>query len=710
MTGRIKVIIKKTKRPFKAFLVLLLVGSWFFTSWPALPFISFPPQMSEALAATAGPRFAGTGTDAANGADCTWTNPGNATGDTTSTSATCAHASGGTRVSNTLRLTNFGFTSTDIPTGSVINGATVEVEWQGGGTQTVDTTVQLTTDGTSGTGDNKAAGTSQTTKGFRTYGGASDGWNASLTQANVTSSNFGVFLVYTKSGGGAQTTNVYRARITIDYTPPTTTLATGTDPSSATVAPGSAIRDAGAFTLQTNTGSDSVTALTVSLAGSGTPYDGLSEVRITSDNGSTTYFSAISNPSSNTLNFSGGTAIPVTTGSTQFKIRVTPKTHANMAVPPGATHNLNPTVTDWTGTNAKSGSDTNANTLTVDNLSPNGATSTSGSAGDQQVTLNWTTSSSTDFDRSVVLRWAASTPGSEVPVEGATYSVDNTISTATVACVRTGDAASTGVSGTDGAGTGGCSSVALNGGQDYSYKVFQRDTNGNYDTGVTFTGSPFTPTGAAADPTFTLSNYRWYYDNDAVDPTDPWGNPDIAANTAIVAIPASNDPPSATQELRLRVNITVNDENLTASNQQFRLQFRTATDTSCSTGSWTEVGVDANAAWQFATSSVSGGAALAENRLSSDVLQVYAKANPTVANSNSATAGQTIEYDFHIVGSGNNFIPATQYLFRAVEADNTVFDAYDNCPILQTEPDSDNLMRHGNVFVNEGEQGFYWSD
>ncbi|MBU1178875.1 hypothetical protein KKB69_00845, partial [Patescibacteria group bacterium] len=66
-----------------------------------------------------------------------------------------------------------------------------------------------------------------------------------------------------------------------------------------------------------------------------------------------------------------------------------------------------------------------------------------------------------------------------------------------VACVRTADTTSTAVSGTDGAGTGGCSAVALTNGQAYSYKVFQKDSNGNYDAGVTFTGSPFTPAAAS---------------------------------------------------------------------------------------------------------------------------------------------------------------------------------------------------------------------
>lgn len=283
--------------------------------------------------------------------------------------------------------------------------------------------------------------------------------------------------------------------IVITYTPvvtAVTTIADGTDPANSTVAPGSSITDLDAFVLSTNSGTDSVTALTVNLS-SGSAAS-LSEVRITSSDGSTTYFSAVTNPGSDTINFTGGTAIPVTTTATTFKVRITPKTHANMPAPNGSIYTVTGTTTAFTSTNTQAGADTNSATITIDNASPSGATVTSGSASDQKVTLNWTTSASSDYSRSVVLRWAAATPGAEVPAEGTDYAVDDTITTATVACVETTGTASFAESGVDGAGTGGCSAVALTNGQQYSYKVFQKDSNGNYDTGVTFSGSPFTPT------------------------------------------------------------------------------------------------------------------------------------------------------------------------------------------------------------------------
>lgn len=282
----------------------------------------------------------------------------------------------------------------------------------------------------------------------------------------------------------------------------TAALATGTDPGADTIAPGSGIADSGQFTItgSGNTCAATVSALTVTLAGSGTPYVGLAEVSITSSDGSTTYYSAITSFASNNVSFSGGTAIPISkasVGAVTFKIRVTPKTHALMDAVPGASYDIAPYVSSWTTTLTKSGSDTNPNTTTIDNLSPTSATvPLASTVGVQNTTLKWTASSASDFQTtsgSIILRWAAATQGAEVPAEGSTYSAGNTIATATVACVIS-SAASAAVSKIDGTGgDAGCTTTALTGGQDYSYKVFSLDLRGNYDAGTTLNGSPFTP-------------------------------------------------------------------------------------------------------------------------------------------------------------------------------------------------------------------------
>lgn len=372
-------------------------------------------------------------------------------------------------------------------TNSGTNQLCVEISWDGG---------------TSWTATGYASGDLQTAAASKTLGGAADTWSRTWTVSELSDGNFRLRVMIDPSASNTTTASLDSLTVTVTYTPPSTTLGDGTNPGNSTVAPGSSITDMDAFTFVASAGTDTITALTVTLA-AGT-YLGLSEARITSNDGATTYFSAVSNPSGNTVNFSGGTGLPVTSLATTFRVRITPKSHAAMPLPVGEAYAVTGTVTSWTSTNTQAGSDAASATITVDNLSPNAATATSGSAGDTQITLNWTTSASSDFSKSVVLRWAASTPGTEVPVEGTTYAAGDTVSaTSTVACVRTADAASTAVSGIDGLGTGGCGAAALTNGQAYSYKVFQQDADGNYDLGTVVSGYPFTPVTAVISVTIT---------------------------------------------------------------------------------------------------------------------------------------------------------------------------------------------------------------
>ncbi|HDZ54480.1 hypothetical protein LCGC14_0103060 [marine sediment metagenome] len=313
----------------------------------------------------------------------------------------------------------------------------------------------------------------------------------------------------------------------------TTTIGDGTDPSDSTVAPESGITDLDAVTFVTNTGTDSITAVTVTL-GAG-DSDNLSEVRITNDNGLTTYFSAISSPSSDTLNFSGGTPIPVTASSTQFKVRITPETHANMPAPQGAEYAITGTITAFTSTNTQAGTDTGSAMITIDNLSPNNATSTSGSVtSDTEITINWTTSNSTDYNRSIVLRWQASLPGADVPAEGTNYSLDDTIGGAKVACVENTGTSSTAYSGVDGSGADECSTTALSVGTQYSYKHFEKDDNGNWNTGFTNASSPLTTTGGAT-LTFSISDNDIFFGDLSASASKWADNTADGSTTAVVA-------------------------------------------------------------------------------------------------------------------------------------------------------------------------------
>lgn len=220
----------------------------------------------------------------------------------------------------------------------------------------------------------------------------------------------------------------------------------------------------------------------------------------------------------------------------------------------------------------------------------------------------------------------------------------------------------------------------------------------------------------ADNTTFTQNTYRWYVDNDLTNPTDPWSSAtgvDLAENTAITVVPFAYDPPSTTQELRLRVNFTVGTANMAVSTRYFKLQYRIGTDSDCSTGSWTDV--NSGNAWEYATSTVTDGADITASlsNTTSGKGQEYVKSRPSQINHVAVNVSEITEYDFHIIGT--TATTAERYLFRVVETDSggtatTAFTAYTNCPILSTEPDTSNLMRHGRVFTGGSERGFYWAN
>ena len=221
-----------------------------------------------------------------------------------------------------------------------------------------------------------------------------------------------------------------------------------------------------------------------------------------------------------------------------------------------------------------------------------------------------------------------------------------------------------------------------------------------------------TTTLQSASATFTQNKYLWYVDNDLADPTAVWGNPDLIENQAIVVVPSGNDPPDTAQELRLRVNYVVNTAGISISEKYFKLEYKAGTDGTCTTGSWTDVGTGD---WVYATSGVADGADII--KVLSDTTtgkgEEYVKGKPSQVNHVAASAAEIIEYDFHIVGT--NATANTQYSFRVVETNNlgtteVVFDGYTSCPTLTTEPGTANLLRHGNIFTEGIEKGFFWAD
>jgi len=240
----------------------------------------------------------------------------------------------------------------------------------------------------------------------------------------------------------------------------TTTLGSGTDPGNVSLAPGGAATMADSFTFQTVLGTNIVTDVTVTLSGT---Y-GIGLVEVTNDSGSTVYGS-VSNPSG-TQKITLTTPISIGTTTSSYKVRITPKTHVNMPLPPGATYSVTAYVSDWTDTNNHAGSDSGGTTITIDNLSPSNVTAANTTPGDTQATITWTNPADADLGSVVVLRTAGS-PVADRPVEGQAYSVGNTVGSSIVACVVAVPGAS-------------CTDTGLTNTVTYYYQIFTRDMSGNY--------------------------------------------------------------------------------------------------------------------------------------------------------------------------------------------------------------------------------------
>lgn len=271
---------------------------------------------------------------------------------------------------------------------------------------------------------------------------------------------------------------------------PITTIYAGTEPGNSSIAPGASATDLAAFALQTNTGIDTATAATVSLAAGS--WTGLSAVSIVNNAGTTTYCSA-ADPASDTVSVSG-CSIPVSTTSTQFKIRITPKSHATMPPPPGSTYNVTGTVTAFMSTNVHSGSDSGSATVTIDNESPTNATNVTVTGGKQQATVSWTNPGA-DFSQVVILRKEGSSI-SDAPVEGATYTTPGTIGASTIFYVGT---------------VSPQTDTGLADGTTYYYKVFAKDMNSNYATGAEANDSTTNPPiSEAFDNTFFIASNLVY--------------------------------------------------------------------------------------------------------------------------------------------------------------------------------------------------------
>jgi hypothetical protein len=148
-----------------------------------------------------------------------WSNPGNITADDGSYAGVVLTGFGPSR---TLRGSNFGFTSSDIPAGAFITGIEVKIERSASDANRInDTHVYIVPNGSAGSvsdraGDNKADTVTKwpTSDTAAVYGSSSDTWSAGLTRAQAISSNFAVDLQATTTVGGLANVDYFQVRLT----------------------------------------------------------------------------------------------------------------------------------------------------------------------------------------------------------------------------------------------------------------------------------------------------------------------------------------------------------------------------------------------------------------------------------------------------------------------------------------------------------------
>ncbi len=189
----------------------------------------------------------------------------------------------------------------------------------------------------------------------------------------------------------------------------------------------------------------------------------------------------------------------------------------------------------------------------------------------------------------------------------------------------------------------------------------------------------------------TQDYYRFYADNDALDPTDVWppGGSSLGENTAITS---TDEPPSPGDVLRVRMSVSVGGANVSRETKAFALQYGTSTGACGAVGTWYPVGEvsSTTALWRGHNATPLDGAALSGNpptggdlNLSvADRAGTYEEANPSALNPYRVLMGEDVEYDW--VLEDYSAPDQTRYCFRMVESDGTPLSDYLYYPTLTT--------------------------
>ncbi len=178
--------------------------------------------------------------------------------------------------------------------------------------------------------------------------------------------------------------------------------------------------------------------------------------------------------------------------------------------------------------------------------------------------------------------------------------------------------------------------------------------------------------------TITQNYYRFYVDNDALDPTDPWplGASNLGENTAITGLDL---PPGNGERVRIRMSLNVAGANVSQGSQQFKMQYGERITACSAIATWNDMGDAASttAVWRGYNATPLDGTALSTNpptvgdlNLSvSDRAGTYEESNPTAVNPYKIFIGDDAEFDWIV--EANDVADLTSYCFRMVEDDGS---------------------------------------
>jgi hypothetical protein len=189
-----------------------------------------------------------------------------------------------------------------------------------------------------------------------------------------------------------------------------------------------------------------------------------------------------------------------------------------------------------------------------------------------------------------------------------------------------------------------------------------------------------------AETSIRQTHYRFYVDNDALTPTDPWpaGASDLGENTTMTDL---DEPLGESERTRIRLGLFINNASLVTDGASFKLQYARRV-TSCSAiGTWDDVSdIGGGGAWRAYdgtpaddTELLGGGALLLSV---SNVAGTYEENSPSAPNPNTVAIGDYVEYDW--VVENNAAVQKSSYCFRVTESDGTVLAGYDVYPTVRT--------------------------